>query len=144
MVKNGYYGNEGLRLAWDCIEVFQDSLFITTVVLLSSSYNEVEHSNKCSAKNFKLMDVLHILQNALVSVCCNVESFTCIRSDCKGVIQMVPELTFPGSYGTEQPSGPGSNFSRRRMWFPPVLHCHNIIAPPCDARGGYSEQNFLI
>ena len=31
MIKNGYYGNEGLGLAWDCIEVFQVALFITTI-----------------------------------------------------------------------------------------------------------------
>ena len=30
MVKNRYYGNEGLGLAWDCIEVFYVVLFITT------------------------------------------------------------------------------------------------------------------
>ena len=30
MVKKGYYGNEGLGLAWDCIEVCQVAPFSTT------------------------------------------------------------------------------------------------------------------
>ena len=32
MVKKGYYGNEGLGLAWDCIEVRQMNPFCTTTI----------------------------------------------------------------------------------------------------------------
>ena len=41
MVKNVYYWNEDLGLAWDCIEVFQVALFITTkskIFLAMSDY----------------------------------------------------------------------------------------------------------
>ena len=31
MVKKGYYGNESLGLAWDCVEVFQINPFYTAV-----------------------------------------------------------------------------------------------------------------
>ena len=36
MVKNGYYGNENLDLAWDCIRVHQINPFITTKLYIQS------------------------------------------------------------------------------------------------------------
>ena len=57
MVKNGYCGNEGLGLAWDCIEVFQVALFIITVGFLTFVKNTdlvklwLEAVTRCHSEN---------------------------------------------------------------------------------------------
>ena len=42
MVKKGYYENESLGLAWDCVEVRQVSLFTTTAVVTYSHASDMK------------------------------------------------------------------------------------------------------